>query len=66
MAFLKVKKRFRERYPRLNFYGVKVENLQVTKKFLYVKAHKKGIQKDFQETYDLDKLKKAGRILKKL
>lgn len=62
MAFLKVKKRVRERYPQLNFYGVKVEDLQVTKKLLYVKARKKRIQKDFREKYDLDKLKKAPQV----
>jgi hypothetical protein len=53
MALFQVTKKVRERYPQLNFYGVKVEDVRTTKKLLYVKARKKGIQRDFREMYTL-------------
>lgn len=49
MAIFPITRKVRERYPSLNFYGVKIENLQVTDKLLYVKARKKKIQKDFRK-----------------
>ena len=62
MALFKATKKVREKYPQLNFYGVKVENLQVTEKLLYVKARKKKIQKDFRDLYTLDNLKAASQV----
>ena len=62
MALFKVTKRVREKYPQLNFYGVKVEDLQVTKKLLYVKARKKRIQRDFREMYSIENLKETPQI----
>ena len=62
MALFKATKKVCETYPQLNFYGVKVENLQVTEKLLYVKARKKKIQKDFREMYTLDNLKAASQV----
>jgi len=62
MALFQVTKRVREKYPALNFYGVKVEDLQATKKLMYVKARKKRIQKDFREMYDLETLKGVHQV----
>ncbi len=62
MARFKATKKVHEKYPGLNFYGVRVENLQVTGKLLYVKARKKKIQKDFREMYTLDSLKTASQV----
>ena len=62
MTLFKVTKRVREKYPQLNFYGVKVEDLQITKKLLYVKARKKKIQRNFRETYSLENLIEAPQI----
>jgi DNA/RNA-binding domain of Phe-tRNA-synthetase-like protein len=62
MALFQVTKKVCEKYSQLNFYGVKVENLQVTEKLLYVKARKKKIQKDFREMYTLDNLKEASQV----
>jgi DNA/RNA-binding domain of Phe-tRNA-synthetase-like protein len=62
MALFQVTNKVREKYPQLNFYGVKVENLKVTAKLLYVKARKKKIQKDFREMYTLDNLKAASQV----
>lgn len=62
MARFKATKKVHAKYPGLNFYGVKVENLQVTTKLLYVKARKKKIQKDFRERYTLDSIKTAHQV----
>ena len=62
MALFKATTKVREKHPGLNFYGVKVENLQVTDKLMYVKARKKKIQKDFREMYTLDNLKEAAPV----
>ena len=62
MALFQVTKRVREKYPALNFYGVKVEDLQATKKLMYVKARKKKIQKDFREMYDFETLKGVHQV----
>lgn len=62
MALFRVTKRVRGKYPQLNFYGVKVEDLQATKKLLYVKARKKQIQRDFREMYNLENLKEAPQV----
>ncbi len=62
MALFRVTKRVRGKYPQLNFYGVKVEDLQATKKLLYVKARKKRIQRDFREMYNLENLKEAPQV----
>ncbi len=62
MALFKATKKVCETYRQLNFYGVKVENLQVTEKLLYVKARKKKIQKDFREMHTLDNLKEASQV----
>jgi len=62
MALFRVTKRVREKYPQLNFYGVKVEDLQATKKLLYVKARKKRIQKDFRDMYNIENLKEAPQV----
>jgi len=62
MTLFKVTKRVREKYPQLNFYGVKVEDLQVTKKLLYVKARKKRIQRDFREMYSAENLKETLQV----
>jgi DNA/RNA-binding domain of Phe-tRNA-synthetase-like protein len=62
MALFRVTKRVRGKYPQLTFYGVKVEDLQATKKLLYVKARKKQIQRDFREMYNLENLKEAPQV----
>ncbi|MBW2408775.1 MAG: hypothetical protein JRF72_03180 [Deltaproteobacteria bacterium] len=62
MARFKATTQVHEKHPGLNFYGVKVENLQVTDKLMYVKARKKKIQKDFREMYTLDNLKAAAPV----
>ena len=62
MALFQVTKKVHEKYPQLNFHGVKVEGLQVTKKLLYVKARKKKIQRDFREMYTLDNLKEDSQV----
>ena len=62
MARFKATTRVHEKHPGLNFYGVKVENLQVSDKLMYVKARKKKIQKDFREMYTLDNLKEAASV----
>ena len=62
MTLFKVTKRVREKYPQLNFYGVKVEDLQVTKKLLYVKARKKRIQRDFREMCSVENLKETLQV----
>jgi DNA/RNA-binding domain of Phe-tRNA-synthetase-like protein len=62
MALFQVTKKVRERYPQLNFYGVKVEDVQTTKKLLYVKARKKRIQRDFREMYTLENLKEVPQV----
>ena len=62
MALFQVTKKVREKYPDLNFYGVKVENLKVTQKLLYVKARKKKIQRDFREMYTPENLKEAPQV----
>jgi len=62
MALFRVTKRVREKYSQLNFYGVKVEDLQATKKLLYVNARKKRIQRDFREMYNLENLKEAPQV----
>ncbi|MGD8522620.1 MAG: phenylalanine--tRNA ligase beta subunit-related protein [Desulfobacterales bacterium] len=62
MALFQVTKKVRERYPQLNFYGVKVEDVRTTKKLLYVKARKKGIQRDFREMYTLENLKEVPQV----
>ncbi len=62
MALFRVTKRVHGRYPQLNFYGVKVEDLQATKKLLYVNARKKRIQRDFREMYNLENLKEAPQV----
>jgi len=62
VALFQATKKVREKYPHLNFYGVKVEELEVTKKLLYVKARKKRIQKDFREMYTLENLKEVPQV----
>jgi DNA/RNA-binding domain of Phe-tRNA-synthetase-like protein len=62
MALFQVTKKVQEKYPQLNFYGVKVENLQTSKRLLYVKARKKRIQRDFREMYNLDNLKETPQV----
>jgi DNA/RNA-binding domain of Phe-tRNA-synthetase-like protein len=62
VALFKATTKVHGKHPGLNFYGVKVENLQVTEKLLYVKARKKKIQKDFREIYTLDNLKAASQV----
>jgi DNA/RNA-binding domain of Phe-tRNA-synthetase-like protein len=62
MADFKATLKVRETYPGLNFYGVKVEHLEITQKLLYVKARKKKIQKDFRETYTFENLKAASQV----
>jgi DNA/RNA-binding domain of Phe-tRNA-synthetase-like protein len=62
MALFQLTKKVRERYPQLNFYGVKVEDVQTTKKLLYVKARKKRIQRDFREMYTLENLKEVPQV----
>ncbi len=62
MALFQATNKVREKYPGLNFYGVKVDNLEITEKLLYVKARKKKIQKDFRELYTLENLKEASQV----
>ena len=62
MALFQITQKVLEKYPQLNFYGVKVEGVQTSKKLLYVKARKKKIQRDFREMYTLDNLKEASQI----
>jgi DNA/RNA-binding domain of Phe-tRNA-synthetase-like protein len=62
MTLFQVAERVRIAYPQLNFYGVKVEDIQPTKKLLYVKARKKKIQKDFREMYNLENLKATSQV----
>jgi DNA/RNA-binding domain of Phe-tRNA-synthetase-like protein len=62
MARFRATRKVHEKYSGLNFYGVKVENLQVTQKLQYVKARKKKIQKDFRETYTLENLKNTSQV----
>ena len=62
MALFQVTKKVHEIYPYLNFYGVKVENLKVTQKLLYIKARKKRILRDFREMYTFENLKEAPQV----
>ena len=62
MAPFQATNKVREAFPGLNFYGVKIENLEITEKLLYVKARKKKIQKDFRESYTIDNLKEAYQV----
>jgi DNA/RNA-binding domain of Phe-tRNA-synthetase-like protein len=62
VTLFKATTKVHEKHPGLNFYGVKVEGLQVAAKLMYVKARKKKIQKDFREKYTLDNLKAASQV----
>jgi len=62
MALFQVTKKVQVKYPQLNFYGVQVEDLQTTKKLLYVKARKKRIQREFREMYNLENLKDIPQV----
>ena len=62
MALFQVTKNVQKKYPQLNFYGVQVEELQTTKKLLYVKARKKRIQREFREMYNLENLKDVPQV----
>lgn len=62
MVSFQATNKVREAFPGLNFYGVKIENLEITEKLLYVKARKKKIQKDFRESYTTENLKEAYQV----
>ena len=62
MTLFQITKKVREKYLHLNFYGVKVEGVQATKKLLYVKARKKRIQRDFREMYNLENLQEVHQV----
>jgi len=62
MALFQVTKKVQKKYPQLIFYGVQVEDLQTTKKLLYVKARRKRIQREFREMYNLEKLKDIPQV----
>jgi DNA/RNA-binding domain of Phe-tRNA-synthetase-like protein len=53
MTLFQVTKKVREKYPQLNFYGVKVEELKVTKKLLYKDSQKTMVTEATKNVYIL-------------